>query len=202
MCTSGTSVQLRTLRLLHSPDENEMDTKIVGGLPGRVWELSITTTFKEVPEAWSPGVGAGSGRVGLSVPGALATPSGRRSGGPKRAGTGTLSLQGPQGARGAPGAWGRACPGCAPYGAARFSASSPGPAPGVPGATCPALPSTESGPRDRLSPRPGVGAGVARRLGWTPLGCGRAGRRLSPRDPAAEDRRAPGLRGRPGVGAP
>ena len=22
-----------------------MDTKIVGGLPGRVWELSVTTTF-------------------------------------------------------------------------------------------------------------------------------------------------------------
>nr|CAI9707697.1 unnamed protein product [Rangifer tarandus platyrhynchus] len=100
--------------------------------------------------AWSLGVGAGSGRVGLSAPGALATPSGRRSGRPKRAGTGTLSLQGPQGERGAPGASGRACPGCAPYGAARFSASSLGPAPGVPGATCPALPSRVGAPGSAL----------------------------------------------------
>ena len=46
MCTSGTSVQLRTVRLSHSPEENGIDTEtIAGGLPGRRWEQSIITTF-------------------------------------------------------------------------------------------------------------------------------------------------------------
>lgn len=46
MCTSGTSVQLRTVRLSCSPEENEIDTEtIAGGLPARVWEQSIMTTF-------------------------------------------------------------------------------------------------------------------------------------------------------------
>ena len=33
-------------RLSHSPEENGIDTEtIAGGLPGRVWEQSIITTF-------------------------------------------------------------------------------------------------------------------------------------------------------------
>lgn len=69
-------------------------------LPARVWEQSIVTTFKKEPGAWSPGVGALSGRVGPSARGALAAPGGLRSGRPRRVGTEMLRLQGPQGARG------------------------------------------------------------------------------------------------------
>ena len=81
MCSSGTFVQLGTVRLLYTLQTIIKLTlkRLHGGLLGRVWELSITFTLKKKKKCWGLGAlesGARSGEMGPPAWLASAAPGG------------------------------------------------------------------------------------------------------------------------------